>query len=428
MFEPRHLLYLPTAVSFEQRLHVCRTLRRVYEKATVETSPSPSTSQPPSVSSSPDCRVDTPEIARTQDCSRNATQQPLSPIGYYQGDQGEEDDECVLSPPDVALSTFPPDEDITSAFASISIGLDGEISDIEEEQAPSPDRSKCTISSSSSSAASKHGSYGALVLQKKQPKAPPAVSVSVTVDKRMHAGVQQWLKGAYLSLGYCTLVVSPQTRKRVVCTVAQDIAARLLQEGLQQQPPLLALRNGAGASRGALVVTSSKAAVEEWCGEFRAHTHVRLLAYVDSLAQRRNLGSHRLRAHDVVVTTFDVLKALEVGLPQESDHAREEGEESDDWVSRRPPPVGPVVQRSLLHLIRFRDVVLDFHELAASIRMTNKRGAAARLVSAERRCSLVPAAEAGGDVYLAASVCSARAVMGCPGSVTASSITLDAHL
>lgn len=437
MFEPLDL-FLPTGVSFEQRLVVYQTLRRCQcaqkQKATASSSQTTSSSSSPSA-----WRVDTPEIARTQDCSRDATQQPLSPIGYY---QGEDDEEEVLSPPpDVALSTFPPDEDINSAFASISIGLDGEISDVEEEaeedQVPSSSstRGKFTSRDSSSSSRSsgavgKHGSYGALVLQKKLSKAPPAAAPPPVADKRVHAGTQQWLKAAYLSLGFCTLVVSPQTRKRVVCTVAQDIASRLPHEGLahRAQPPLLALRNSPDLKpRGALVVTSSKAAAEEWCQEFRAHAHVRLLGYVDSIAQRR-AAQHRLRGHDVVVTTFDVLKAIEVGLPQESEQAREEKE--GEWLGRRPPPVGPVVQGSLLHLLRFRDLVLDFHELASSVKMTNKRGAAARLVAAELRCSLVPAAElsAGNDVYLSAAVRNAREVMGCPGAIIASSITLDAHL
>ena len=464
MFSTRELLYFPRGINFQDLLLVQKLLATV-EVTHPPNKPGASPSQPSSQESG---GIVTPELARTQGEQR---QHQISPIEYlrdYDDDDREvrdEEHEAHLVDHSV-MTAFPSDEDITSAFASFSIGLDGEISDEGiDDDAPTPASRRSAATAVRVNSRHPHmPSYGTLALQKRPTSmrralssssrrvAPAAAtsrgsddagcaddesSVGAAVDragsgcrdKMVHSAVQKWLREQHRRLRASILVFSPATRKRVVYTVALDICSRL-ERGDQHQP--LILRTGREqdkqqAGRGVLVVTSSKAAVEEWSELFRGNAYVRLLTYTDALAKRRQMGTHRLRCHDVIVTTFDVLKAHEIGLTEDGaigggeETAPPPADESGEWVVRHRG--GPIVESSFLHMFCFADVVVDHNELS-TVRATNQRGVSVRRIVGARKCSLVKATDSEGDVYHQALVRHARDIMNLRGDLVAASIIL----
>ena len=182
----------------------------------------------------------------------------------------------------------------------------------------------------------------------------------------------------------------------------------------------------------ALLIVTLKAHVEEWAGHVRNLPWPRLLVYTDALPKRRKLGAYNLAQYDVVVTTFDVLRAKEAALPELassdsdlgsvasycSDDGDEQGEEelferargdrpartgnakktapaskTGQWLVRRDKH-GGMVEVSNLHLIQWRQLVLDLGD-DTKLRAGSVRGDAARSLHAHRRVStaVVPAGD-----------------------------------
>jgi hypothetical protein len=185
---------------------------------------------------------------------------------------------------------------------------------------------------------------------------------------------------------------------------------------------LLSLRGRGGGQRrgrGVLLVTT-KTELDGWLAILRGNPHIRLLSYTDSLAKRRQMGSERLRNYDVIITTFDTLKAKELALPREEvfgqsqSDSEPEDEVGDEWVQGRAAIAeqGGVVELSYLHLFRFRLLIVDAFELgAAGIKASSLRGEAVLRVSADEKLGLV----GGGsrtDPYSEPAVKTMRAVLG----------------
>lgn len=59
-------------------------------------------------------------------------------------------------------------------------------------------------------------------------------------------------------------------------------------------------------SGGNLLIVTSKTQVEFWASRVRSDLNLRLLVYTDSLQKRKQIGSHGIQRHDVIITTFDV--------------------------------------------------------------------------------------------------------------------------
>ena len=64
-------------------------------------------------------------------------------------------------------------------------------------------------------------------------------------------------------------------------------------------------------------MVTSKACSEQWASFVRSLPGISLHVYTDTLSLRRKMGPHRIKDFDVVVTTFDVLKAREVLVPED---------------------------------------------------------------------------------------------------------------
>ena len=176
---------------------------------------------------------------------------------------------------------------------------------------------------------------------------------------------------------------------------------------------------------GALLIVTQKAHVEEWAGLIRDLPWPRLMVYTETLAKRRKLGAHNLAQHDVVITTFDVLRAKEAAMPEQlSDSSDLEsvdslGDETTSrtrsrttatattaktkkaasamrttkapasktsvgWLSKREIDAC-MVEISNLHLIHWRHVVVDEGEDIGKLRAGTARGDAVRGLHAHTR-------------------------------------------
>mmetsp|Transcript_7608 Transcript_7608/g.7692 ORF Transcript_7608/g.7692 Transcript_7608/m.7692 type:complete len:702 (+) Transcript_7608:84-2189(+) len=67
----------------------------------------------------------------------------------------------------------------------------------------------------------------------------------------------------------------------------------------------------------AVLIVTVKSQVEIWATHIRNLPEPRLLLYTDTLVKRRKLGAYNLSQYDVIITTFDILRAKEVCIPEE---------------------------------------------------------------------------------------------------------------
>jgi hypothetical protein len=79
----------------------------------------------------------------------------------------------------------------------------------------------------------------------------------------------------------------------------------------------------------AVLIVTIKSQVEVWATYIRNLPEPRLLLYTDSLVKRRKLGAYNLSQYDVIITTFDTLRAKEVCIPEEYSSESDPEERSD---------------------------------------------------------------------------------------------------
>jgi hypothetical protein len=287
----------------------------------------------------------------------------------------------------------------------------------------------------------------ALGLQKKGAKDAPdrrgATDEGDAEAPAANSALTAWLAGRQRAgVHEVAVAMSPQTRTPTLAALVHH-----------------ALSNADGAGAAAAAATSSssgrrhlipssavlivtlKAHVEEWAGHVRNLPWPRLMVYTDTLPKRRKLGAYNLAQYDVVVTTFDVLRAKEAALPDQgasdsdlgsvdsycsNDDDIDEGDDDDgegeeelfarapgdrpahtskpkkkaapaskagQWLVKRTKP-GGLVEVSNAHLIEWRQLVVD-HGDDTKLKSGTVRGDAVRSLHARRRVSaaVVPAGD-----------------------------------
>ena len=214
---------------------------------------------------------------------------------------------------------------------------------------------------------------------------PGAESCSAMIEL---IGLKQWLMHKTQAL----IVCSPKTRletcdhllQHINRCNGQDVTTSRLEEDISSIP------------EGGVLIVCSKPALESWAALIRASSHLRLLCYTESLAERRRRGARGAYQmgtafYDVVITTFDILKAEEVhgfsvnDRPMASEEASL-GCLSDGWQKQDNLATGkgdksvPCAQ-SYLHMLRWNSVLHE-HDEHGSARPTNAKGRALIRVSA----------------------------------------------
>lgn len=141
-----------------------------------------------------------------------------------------------------------------------------------------------------------------------------------------HSALGAWLAGKQFACVCCM----EHTRAEVIKDMFHGMSAGMI--GLADTTTGTGTGTGAGAGAGAgtgtagsplggLLIVCHRVALESWALLARQCPSLRLLCYTESLAERRRRGARGprllgLTCHDVVITTFDILKAEEVhGLP-----------------------------------------------------------------------------------------------------------------
>lgn len=254
------------------------------------------------------------------------------------------------------------------------------------------------------------GHYGKLNFVKKkeivtQPEAASESSMRSS-PKHYHKETDEWLAEQHISSDGSIVLISERTRLRVMSSILRSTATNYAHNCLDDNR-LLTLRsnrNRATNVLGLLVVTT-KASLDMWSELIRGYHHLRLLTYTDALSQRRKMGSQRIRNFDVILTTFDVLKAKELALPEEefggnfqdtSDELSSDSSEKD-WIARRPGNL-KMVDISFIHLMHFRDMIIDSCEPGTVLRSNTQRGKAIQRVSAVSKICLLQS-EGSNDIY-----------------------------
>lgn len=260
-----------------------------------------------------------------------------------------------------------------------------------------------------------------------------------------HAQIASWLQNEHLRYRASVVLLSDRSRKRAMETVIQHFAGLVVEHRRKDGGTgLLALRgdsrNVFQQGRG-LLMLASKSQLENWAAVLRQHAQLRLLCYTDSIEKRRVMGSQKLRAFDVILTTLDILKATELALPEhelktwakqvQGEEEKEAIQQGDDvgWVTGGRAQAFPesIVSISQLHLFHWAMIVVDTHELGASatIKASSLRGKAFAKVSADSKLGLVDASGTTGEPFGPAAR-HMKEVLGLAAPVA--SVTLDARL
>jgi len=158
-----------------------------------------------------------------------------------------------------------------------------------------------------------------------------------------------------------------------------------------------------GAPLGGMLIVCHRQQLDCWTQLARASPSLRLLCYSESLAERRKRGARGpsllgLTCFDVVVTTFDILKAEEAhGLPalpaagakacgaSGSNSISEES--SIAWYGEDATETETAAAQSYLHFLRWYYILFDHHD-NTTVKPTNAKGRAARRLCGTRKASL----------------------------------------
>ena len=189
-----------------------------------------------------------------------------------------------------------------------------------------------------------------------------------------------------------------------------------------------AINTNSSQLRGGLLIVTSKQHVESWAAPIRgakdSFSDVSMEVYTQSLQVRRKLGVSRLSNYDVVITTFDILKAKEAVVPEvEMSDATARGidDEMDDdtktcfqekenivegsgfkskskseygslmgqqsWLQARKTLEGGtrgslMIELSQLHLIKWGTIILDINS-QTTINGRNAKGHAAKALKSD---------------------------------------------
>jgi len=174
---------------------------------------------------------------------------------------------------------------------------------------PSPDHG-ANSSTSSSSCGSSGGGTGRDITAEAEFRYPG------------HSALGAWLAGKQFACVCCT----EHTRAKVIQDLFHGMSTGVV--GLADTTTGTGAGAGTGTGTGTdgsplggLLIVCHRAALESWALLARQCPNLRLLCYTESLAERRRRGARGprllgLTCHDVVITTFDILKAEEVhGMP-----------------------------------------------------------------------------------------------------------------
>lgn len=167
-----------------------------------------------------------------------------------------------------------------------------------------------------------------------------SLKLSVRCDKQRSAQInrdlQEWIDRKYEKRQANVVVCSSQSRTNVLRTMVDSFCGnkdtrndfahagnraittckRVMSKGADDNGNDSQLRWDTEYIPGNVLIVSSKAGAEEWAQCLRDDARVSFHSYTASLATRRRLGTHHLGGVDFVVTTFDVLKAKEIGVPE----------------------------------------------------------------------------------------------------------------
>ena len=92
---------------------------------------------------------------------------------------------------------------------------------------------------------------------------------------------------------------------------------------------------------GGILIVTSKSSIDKWANPIRSakneFSNISLEVYTQSLANRRKINLTRLSGVNVVITTFEILKAKEIVIPEESFENENSSENSNSipWLRQR---------------------------------------------------------------------------------------------
>ena len=120
---------------------------------------------------------------------------------------------------------------------------------------------------------------------------------------------------------------------------------------------------------GGVLLITSKRNVERWADLCRMNANTKLHVYTDSLKLRRQLGSNRLSQFDIVITTFEIVRAKEMFIPlnRHTDNIIENMEDyveenSSNWLSSKDKNQ-LLIERSNLHVLKWNTIIMDFDDM-----------------------------------------------------------------
>ncbi len=123
-------------------------------------------------------------------------------------------------------------------------------------------------------------------------------------------------------------------------------------------------RSGNAMNFGGLIIITTKAKIDSWANIVRSHLSNRLLVYnSETLRSRRLKGATGLSLlyYDIIITTFDLLKAKDVKVSKQELHNYLNGKNTEDWYdlgSRNNAAQSG--DRSYLQLLRWKQSIVDF--------------------------------------------------------------------
>lgn len=135
-------------------------------------------------------------------------------------------------------------------------------------------------------------------------------------------------------------------RRYSIVAYSSTNSAKIFDEILQALIPSLSSRKtdrkNPSALEGGILIVTSKNMIDTWASPIRAarglYKETSLHVYTQPLVARRRMGPARIAGFDVVVTTFDILKAKEVAVPEESicdESAASTSEIQNPWLNLR---------------------------------------------------------------------------------------------
>ena len=158
---------------------------------------------------------------------------------------------------------------------------------------------------------------------------------------------------------------------------AKEEASIQASQGSQAQTSPWMTRCGQRETRqGQLLIVTTKSNLTYWYSILSPlQPQVRVLNYTEPLSIRRRQGMSNmisLRFHDIVVTTFDILKSKEVtidpGIIINNNNSNNTAHGNVNGAKDK-------VERSYLHIYEWNHILLDYHD-TRTIRRTNQAGTA----------------------------------------------------